>query len=282
MVTSGSQIPWLPLVSSRREFLRVSCASAFAIGTTAGIVSCASAASPGSPSSAGSPETTIDSLFGHDWLQRLAIAIAATEITHILESGLEGTAWAAWDAGVEAILEDALTAALLAMDSGFAAGGRGEEPRFSPVSTGRRFIPDDHGWADQVPPVVMAQVSQVPHGDPRTDHLVACVDTGKTKVIFAPWAWQALWLYVQDLTKNQTGADLDTATTLCRRRLIPSGTVTGPEVGEDRLIYEALDGTVEIALISRSGGGSTVTITAPPAKGITGSLLQKQFKLPAA
>lgn len=278
MVTSRTQIPGPPLVSSRREFLKVSCASAFAIGTTTGIVSCSSAIS----SAIGHAVATLESLFDHDWLQHLAIAIAATEITHILEHGLEGSAWAAWDAGVESILEDILAFGLLAMDSGFVAGGRGEEPRFSQISAGpqARFIPGDVGWADQVPPVVMAQVSQVPHGDPRTDLLVACVDTGKTRVIFAPWAWQALSLYVQDLTKNRTGADLEAATALCRRRLIPSG--TGPKAGEDTLLYEALDGTVEIALISRSSSGSTVTITAPPAEGINGSFLQKQFELPAA
>lgn len=267
MVTSQSQIPWPPLVSSRREFLKVAGASALAIGTTTGIVACGS--------------TTLESLFDHDWLEHLAIAIAATEIVHILEGGLEGTAWAAWEAGVESILESALAAILLAMDSGFVAGGRGDEPRFSPVSAGRRrgFIPGRVGWADQVPPVVMAQVSRVPQGDPRTDHLVACVDTGKTAVTFAPWAWQALSLYVQDLTKNRTGAGLDNARTLCRRRLIPSG--TGPNVGGNTLIYEALDGMVKIALVSRSGSGSTVTITAPPAIGVAGTLLQKQFQLPA-
>lgn len=277
MVTSRTQIPWPPLVSSRREFLKVSCVSAFAIGTTTGIVSCRSASI-----TTESAPNTIEGLFGHDWLQHLASAIGATVITHILEHGLEGTAWAAWDAGVESILEDVLAFGLLAMDLGFVAGGRTEELRFSPVSAGRqpRFIPGDRGWADQVPPVVMAQVSQVPYGDPRTDLLVACVDTGKTRVIFAPWAWQTLWLYVQYLRKNRTGADLDMATTLCRRRLIPSG--TRPKAGEDTLIYEALDGTVEIALISSSSSGSTVTITARPAEGISGSSLSKQFELPAA
>lgn len=269
MAISRTQIPWPPVVSSRREFLKVSCVSALAIGTTTGILSCGSALS------------TLEGLFDHDWLQHLSITILATEITHILEHGLEGTAWAAWDAGVETILEDVLAVGLLAMDSGFVAGGRGEEPRFPPVSTGQpRFIPGDHGWADQEPPVVMAQVSQVQQGDPSTDLLVACVDTGKTKVIFAPWAWQALYLYAQDLTKNQTGPDLDTARTLCRRRLIPSGTL--PKTGEDTLTYEALDGTVEIALISRSGSGSKVAITARPAEGISDFFLEKQFKLPAA
>lgn len=264
MVTSRSQIPWPPLVIGRRKFLKVSCVSAFAIGTTTGIVSCSS---------------SLDEIFDHDWLKNLASAIGAAVIKHILEHGLEGTAWAAWDAGVESILADVLAFGLLAMDSGFVAGGRGEEPRFSPVSTGR-LIPDDVGWADQIPPVVLAQVSQVPGGDPRTDLLVACVDTGKARVIFAPWAWQALCLYVQDLRKNRTGADLDTAMTLCRRRLIPSG--TGPKAGEDTLIYQALDGTVEIVLTSRSSSGSTVTITALPAVGINGPLPPKQFNLPAA
>ena len=277
MVAGQSHIPWPPPASSRRNFLKVACGSALAIGTSAGLASCSSITS-----AIGAIGNAFDRIFGHDWLRRLAIAIAATEITNILNGGLEGTAWAAWDTGVETLLEDALAAIILTADSRYVAGTRGAEPVFPPGSMGKQkgFIPGNVGWAQMVPPVVMAQVSKTRHGDPRTDELVACVDTGKTNVIFKPWAWQTLWLYVRELTKNRTGAELETMRTLCLRRLIPSGRL--PNSAGNTLTYQALDGTVVIELITGSGGTRVGVIISRPAPGIRASLLEASFNLPTS
>jgi hypothetical protein len=277
MIPSQPQVPWHHVVGNRRQFLKMSGASALAIGAATGIVSCGN----GFSSTFSSIGQALDSLFGPDWLQKLAIAIAAQEIVDILKGGLEGGAWDAWSAGVESLLEDVLIGAL-ALDSEVVAGDLAEMPRLLPPRIGRqrRFIPGGVGWADQVPPVVMAQVSQARQGDPKTDLLVACVDTGKTAVIFQPREWQTLALYVDDLTKNRTGTELDKARTLCLRRLIPSGTIphTGPS---GTLTYQARDGTVEVALTQDPEGRPVGTITAStPLE--SGPPLRKSFTLPTS
>src|ERR1022692_495127 len=74
-----------------------------------------------------------------------------------------------------------------------------------------RFIPDGVGYAHPVPPIVMLRASRSKTGDPGTDLLVAFVDGGRKHLVFKPWAWQTLALFVNFLTANQSPADLSSA-----------------------------------------------------------------------
>ena len=264
--------------SGRRRFLRTCGVTALAAGATPLVSSCGIFSS--------SKPSAFDVL-ARDWIGELAKGIGAAVVGKIVEGGLQ-KAWAAWGPQVEAVGEGILEDGVIATASKvqYTASARPQIVTASAMLTsGYRYIPGGVGYAHPVPPVVLLRASRVSRGDPRTDMLIAFVDGGKKHIVFKPWAWQTLALFVNYLTTNQSTANLDIARAVCVLTLIPAG--TRPQTGTipgglvDFYNYKSRNGSVKIALVQESNGAPTGVITATAIPGGDGLPLVKNFRLPA-
>ncbi len=243
----------LPDVSvSRRGFMRVAGAAGVAIGA-AGCLSACEAAAPAAE--------IIFNPATENWLGQLALAVGATEIENAIEDGLKA-AWKAWGPGVRHAVN-------------------------SQAAPYRYWYRD--GWVHPVPPVVLVGVSRTRNEnrrvDPMTDHMIACVNTGYSSVVFEPWAWQTLSMFVHYLTHGKSGAELTQTKELCALTLMPSG--TRPKSGQSPggsvgwLTYQSRNGHVEIAWSPGDNGSWNGIITASAIPDANGNPITKAFRLPA-
>lgn len=255
---------------SRRQVLKSSAVTgALAAGLVGGLSSCTppwdSKFSPKIP----------------DWLQQISIAVGAGVITEILTRGLK-RAWPAWEPEIGGSLEEILAGAAIAADSAVSGDGHLSGGLISTMAA-RRFIPGGIGWGHPVPPVIMVQVSQTPHGDPATDLLVTFVNTGSQRIVLKPWAWQTLLMFVHNLTDGQSGASLDIARAGCALSLLPSAVRPSsghsPEGTVDWVTYHSRNGWVEIS--RQASDTSTGVITASAIQDSRGKLLSMRFSLPS-
>jgi hypothetical protein len=262
--------------SGRRQFLRTCGVTALAAGATPLISSCGIFSSS---------KPSVFDVLARNWIGELAHGIGAGAVGKIVEGGLQ-YAWAAWGPEVEAVGQGILEYGVIA-----AASSNQYPAARSPVITtsatlasGYRYIPGGIGYAHPVPPVVLFRASRVRQGDPRSDMLIAFVDGGKKHIVFKPWAWQTLALFVNYLTANQNPANLDIARAVCVLTLIPAG--TKPQTGTipgglvDFYNYKSRNGSVKIALVQESNGAPTGVITATAIPGGDGLPLVKHFTLP--
>jgi hypothetical protein len=132
----------------------------------------------------------------------------------------------------------------------------------------------------------MVGASKTPGGDPWTDRLIACVDNGEAAVVFEPWAWQTLSMFVHHLTDGKTDDDLAQAQALCALTLIPSG--VNPDSGQSPartvgwLTYKSHNGTVEISWAEGSDDSKNGIISASAIRDAHGDPLTKSFLLPVS
>jgi hypothetical protein len=257
----------------RRRFLKICAGTAAAAGTVPLISSCGLLDSH--------PGFKVDA---EDWLWNLAFAIGAGTIDKVLKGGLRN-GWAEWAPEVEEVGEEILLdGAVVASDASPAPAGRLAVTTTSVLRGRNRFIPGGVAYAHPVPPMVMLRASRTPHGDPKTDLLVAFVDKGRKHIVFKPWAWQTLALFVNYLTANQDPANLSVARAVCVLTLVPAG--TRPRTGSipgglvDFYNYKSRNGDVKIALVQESNGRPTGVITASAIPGGDGRPLVKHFTLP--
>lgn len=121
-------------------------------------------------------------------------------------------------------------------------------------------------WAHPTPPVILLSMMNTDQADPMSDTLLACVNTGKEVVRFEPWAWQALSMYVHEMTDKKSGDDLAAYQSLCLLTLIPSGTKPSTQVSPEGTIawmtYQARNGTVEITKVEEPDGSMSAHVTA--------------------
>ncbi len=261
--------------SGRRRLLKAAGVTALAASAGPLISSCISF---------GSSKAGFDVL-AEDWLGRLAVDIGAGFVPKILGGGLTGS-WAAWEPEVQAVGEQVLEYGLVAAAASYQAGGSRPPRIFTDSAMGDRYryIPGREGYAHPVPPVVFLRVSRERYGDPHTDMMIAFVDHATKHIVFKPWAWQALSLFVNYLTANQDPANLSVARAVCVLTLIPAG--TQPQTGRipgglvDFYNYKSRNGNVKMALVQESNGRPTGVITASAIPGGDGRPLVKSFKLP--
>jgi hypothetical protein len=263
------------LVGGRRRFLKTAGGAALAAGAAPLVTSCGLFSSGFQVNSS-------------QWLDNLANMIGAELVNEIVHGGLR-KAWAKWGPGVDAVGEDILEDGAIAAAAGAASMYTGE--RTSPIEltaymqkSGYRYIPQHLGYVHPVPPMAMLRASKSSHGDPKTDLLVVFVDGGHKHIVFKPWAWQTLSLFVNYLTANQSSSNLAVARAVCVLTLIPSG--TRPQTGTipggmvDFYNYDSRNGNVKLALVQESNGAPTGVITASAIPGGDGLPLVQHFTLP--
>ena len=196
------------------------------------------------------------------WLWDLAQSIAATQLTNFLNNGISKLAgyWREWYDGVTNQVQD------------------------------YQVVWNDC-YGHTIPPVVLAQVSNNKSelnndGDPMRDGLVACVDSGEKAVYFDPWAWQALSMYVHEMTSGLSGQNLANAQRVCVSGLIPSGTRPksgqSPENVVEWMTYDTRSGPVEIGKLLGADGNYLATVKATGIWDADQQPLVKQYKLPTA
>lgn len=234
----------------RREFLRASAGGLAVLGASAVVSGCAGAAAGAAAEAAFNPAVTT-------WLADLAQSVGASVLTDYLKTGVEKTVgyFHDWLDGV------------------------------SKQADNYNYI-----WSDcyghEIPPVVLVQVSskKSEYGDPMVDGLLACVNGGHSAVYFKPWAWQALSMYVHDMTTGLSGQGLANAQRVCVTGLVPSGTrpLTGqsPERVVEWMTYESRGGPVELAKLEGSGSQYLATVKATGIWGANQQPLVKQYALP--
>jgi hypothetical protein len=243
----------LGAVGNRRQFLRISGTSVLTLGTVAGLASCRAPWQKTAVEAA----TAAGAALPDNWLAELAIAVGAAEVTNILNGGLQ-RAWHAWEPSVGATMRS--------------------------IQADGLFIPGGVGWIHPIPPTVLVRASTKKGRNPKSDHLVAFVETGQAHIMFRPWAWQTLWMYIYYLTNGQTGANLDVAKAVCALTLLPSGTrpKTGksPEGTVGWMTYKSRNGTVEITRVRGPEGSVSGVITASAIPGADGKPSTQSFTLP--
>lgn len=230
---------------SRRRLLAVSGYSALAVAAGGLAAGCVRP-----PAAAFNPAT-------QNWLADLAKAIAADAVANILDGGLK-RAWSAWTDGVHKSVE-----------------AQPDYPYHDPT-----------GWVHGLPPTALLGVTREKYGgrNPLDDRLVACVQGGRKAVVFEAWAWQALAMFVHDMTNGRQGADLAAYQTLCALCLVPSGVrpASGgsPQGSVGWLTYNAKVGEVELARFEEPDGSVTVSVKAKAIPDGSGHPTRKKFTLP--
>ncbi|WP_229067643.1 hypothetical protein [Actinoplanes sp. DH11] len=191
------------------------------------------------------------------WLSQIGISIGANLSADGLVNGFQG-AWKKWGDGVKKLIEDAP-----------------KEYRYRET------------WCHDGPPVILGGTSDdLDHGDPMNDSLVACVEDGTKAVVLEAWAWQAVAMYINDLTADKEDDDLAQARRFCALSLIPCG--TDPQSGEapagtfGYISYPAINGQVEIAWAKNTDGTRYAHITATGIPDKDGQAVAKRFDLPTA
>jgi len=189
------------------------------------------------------------------WLADLASAVGASVISDIATTGLKG-AWASWQTGVSTQVGN------------------------------QSYSWYTDGYVHPRPPVALVGLTKSQTvDDPTTDRLLACVDGGRSSVLFEPWAWQTLSSYVNDQTNGKSGDDLANAQNLCVLGVIPSGTrpKTGssPEHTVGWMTYATRLGWVEIAYAQQSDSSWNGTLTASGIVDVNGNPVTKSYPLPS-
>jgi hypothetical protein len=228
----------------RRDFLRVSGYAGLTLAASVGLASCG----------AGVAAEVAFNPAVDEWFANLGNAVAATQVSNAIDNALKGI-WQHWNSGITKIFDNA---------------------------------PDDYywwdeGWVHRVPPVVMVQTSLGKTSDPMTDRLLAFVNSGNEVVAFDAWAWQALSMFVHDLTVNKSGDDLAGFQALCVISLIPSATASAghsPEGSVGWMTYQTHNGTVEIAKFQQGDGSTVASLTAYGIPDSSGNPIRKTFTLP--
>jgi hypothetical protein len=193
-----------------------------------------------------------------DWLSQLALAVGAAEVEKVIENGLD-RAWHAWQSGVKK------------------SAASQPAPYIHFHST---------GWIQPVPPVVMIGVSKSTQANPMTDHLLACVHDGRRAIVFKPWAWQTLSMFVNSLTNGKTGDELAQMQELCALTVVPSGVRDhagqSPAGIVDWLTYQSRNGYVEIARSPGPNNSWNGSITVSSIPDAYGNSLTQVFALPTS
>ena len=184
-------------------------------------------------------------VFGPDWLSTLTSALGAGVLTEF------GKPWI-----------NTASDNVTGFFSSWADGN--QKARSDQNDQGYVFV-SDLIYGDAIPPVTMFAVQKGQEADPDNDRLVAVVDNGRTAVIFAPWAWQALSMFAQDLTKGRSGDDLAAYRCLCAAALTPSGVApsdnASPSGRSELVSYQARAGSVEMNLSTDKDGNTSVQVT---------------------
>lgn len=239
---------------SRRRVLQASGATALALAGGAGLSACGPAAAAGA-AEAGGAEAFNPAMW--DWLAGIGKAIGATLIEDAFSKGLSGL-FSSWTKNVNSTVSD-----------------RTQKGPFD-------YTYNDY-WVHHVPPVVLVGVTQK-DANPLTDKLLACVSTGHDAVLFEPWAWQALSMFVNELTSGKTGTDLAGFQALCVLSLIPSGTTpksgTSPQGSVAWMTYQTHNGIVEISQELQADGSYSATVKANGIPDAQGKPTLKQYTLP--
>jgi hypothetical protein len=191
------------------------------------------------------------------WFSDMSAALAAGLITSGVDFVLDA-AWSAWQDGLYKT---------------FAAE----------KEAGYKYFMHEH-CGDGVPPALMSRSLVTDEPDPTTDRLIVCVNGGAEYVAFDPWAWKALYFFIDDLTKDKEGDTLAGYQALCRISLIPNAPPEpGKETGSGRselLEYKTRNGTVEMNRRTNPDGTTTVQVTATGIPSADGTSTTRDFDIP--
>jgi hypothetical protein len=231
----------------RRRLMTVACASLVGAGALTSLTSCAA---------------TVFNPAVDGWLTQLGSAILADVVQDVTQGGLDAVL-SAWTSNVSTTVNSTVS-----------PDADGNAPTY--------VFYNSEALAHAVPPTVLIQLSQSQNSyDPMTDGLLACVNGGSSSVVFDAWAWQALFMFINDLTSGKSGADLAGFQALCVLSLIPSGTQpqTGvtPDGSAGWMSYVARGGNVELVWYDQGG---TVQITADGIPDANGNTTVKSYTLP--
>lgn len=246
---SRGPIPSAAKGLDRRRFLQAAGASATVLGAGAGMAACAAPAAVPVAEVAFNPATWT-------WLEDLATGVGAALASNAIQKGFEGI-WSAWTDNVKARVNDVVK----------------DYPYFN-----------DDAYVHVVPPTALIGASKGKEINPMTDAMLACVNNGQNSVLFEPWAWHTLALFVNELTAKKTGEDLAGFQALCLISLIPSG--VQPQQGQSTaglvnwMSYGTRNGTVEIATVKEPDGSLSGTITTTGIPDVNGHPLLKKYALP--
>lgn len=152
----------------------------------------------------------------------------------------------------------------------------------------------DEGWrwltagsycGDAVPPSVLFRLSNDESGfNPATGRLIALVNNGQDCVVFEPWAWKALYLFVTDLTASKDGDTLAGYQALCRISLLPNAAVStsaSSDSGRSELLgYKTRNGEVEMNRRTNGDGTTTVQVVATGIPSASDSATTREFIVP--
>jgi hypothetical protein len=238
---------------SRRGFIKTSTATALTLTGAGSLASCAAGAAAGGEAA----EDAVVNPAGWDWLEQIGKSVAATLVGDAIDKGLSGF-FSSWNTNVQNTVSDQTTKAPF------------------------NLVYQDY-WVHTVPPVVLVGVTQK-NSNPLTDKMLACVNEGNDPVLFEPWAWQALSMFIQGLTSGKTGADLAGFQALCLISLIPSGTAprsgSSPEDSVAWMTYATRNGTVEISQQQQADGAYNATVRATGIPNASYEPTVKQYTLP--
>lgn len=233
---------------SRRRLLGASGTAALGLGT-GGLASCSKAAKAAETAAAFNP-----AIREYGWLDKIATDVAATAVENVITGGLKDI-WHAWTGPVKKKVSEQVAYPWLT----------------------------DSAWVHTVPPVVLVGMSKSNKSDPMSDALLACVNTGKDAVLLEPWAWQAVSMFINELTTNKTGADLAGFQALCVLSLIPSAPPqqeNNPKLRVGWMTYQTRNGTVEIDKVVEPDGSTSAIITAHGIPDADHKPSAKKYQLP--
>lgn len=237
----------------RRNFLRLTTGTIAALGAGVALSGC-NIAEDAAAGAVFNPAT-------ETWLSDLAKQIGANVLTSYLQDGINRAVgyFRSWFDGVTS-----------QVDNNY-----------------ETFWEDCYGH--EIPPVMLVQVSKYKYpnpsnGDPLRDGMLACVNGGDSAVYFKPWAWQALSMYVHQMTTGLSGQNLANAQRVCVMGLAPSGTrpVTGgsPDNFVEWMTYDTRSGPVEIGKLEGTNGQYLATVKASGIWNANQQPLVQYFTLP--
>jgi hypothetical protein len=172
------------------------------------------------------------------WLSSMTAALSASLIANRVDDALTGV-WEDWQAG-------RLTACAEQAEEGYEFTSRA-------------------CYGDEIPPAIIFSTSKQATENINTDRMIVGVSGGAESVVFDPWAWQALYLFVSEYTKGKTGDDLEGFRALCRISLVPSGTISSSSTATGRselLTYKTRNGEVEMNRRTLQSGATSVQVVA--------------------
>lgn len=191
------------------------------------------------------------------WFSHMSAALAAGMITLGADNALDA-AWAAWQGG-------------------FDKAKRDESDR------GHKYYSTAY-CADGVPPALLFLTSVGEEWDATSDRMIALVNGGTEHVAFDPWAWKALYFFVNDLTGGKDGDTLAGYQALCRISLLPNATVSmsaATDSGRSELLaYKTRNGEVEMNRRTNGDGTTTVQVVATGIPSAADSATTREFDIP--